>query len=517
MLQSGTDTWLLPESLAIRDLLDALRTEFDTSTNQEYATTVVYADTFDWRLYQQGYILRCQDRTWTLVNDDLHEVAFAENGPELGQACSAREFPTGRLRDLLSPLIGIRSLLPLATVNLKGMLIRLLNKDEKTVARLVVEEQSTPTSPGAPCIHLASVRGYDREAAAVRRVLAAKGIVQAVSPLSGFHLGCRTAGRTPLDYTSKFAIDLDEESTARQAMVQIYLALLAQIRRNIPGAMHDLDSEFLHDLRVAIRRTRSGLSLVKQVMAPDAVLKFKKSFSQLGSLTGPTRDLDVYLLKEEEYLALLPESLRPGLVEFFTGLATRRRVEQAKLARALRAKKHKAMLASWQQYLESEESTPAPRAGMPVRELANRIIHRHFRHVLEEGGTLDASTPDSDVHRLRIQCKKLRYAMEFFSSLYTRDAIGQLVRQLKKLQDILGTFNDLSVQQLMLRHSLDGLGGGACRRNLDMAAALGGLMQSLYQQQQELRTHFAEVFTQFSDPATIALVDELFRKKQESS
>jgi hypothetical protein len=50
---------------------------------------------------------------------------------------------------------------------------------------------------------------------------------------------------------------------------------------------------------------------------------------------------------------------------------------------------------------------------------------------------------------------------------------------------------------------------------LELAAALGGLMQPLYQQQQELRSHFAEAFDQFSDPATTALFRELFRKQQE--
>jgi CHAD domain-containing protein len=91
-----------------------------------------------------------------------------------------------------------------------------------------------------------------------------------------------------------------------------------------------------------------------------------------------------------------------------------------------------------------------------------------------------------------------------------------VVRQLKKLQDILGSFNDLSVQQEMLRLTLEELRAGS-RRNLELAAALGGLMQSLYQEQLELRRHFAEAFDQFSDPATTALFHELFRKKQESS
>ena len=132
-----------------------------------------------------------------------------------------------------------------------------------------------------------------------------------------------------------------------------------------------------------------------------------------------------------------------------------------------------------------------------------------------DGKALGADTADPEIHRLRIQCKKLRYALEFFSSLYPEEEIHLVVRQLKRLQDILGAFNDLSVQQQMLRHSLKEFQAGS-RRNLELAAALGGLMQSLFQEQQELREHFTEAFTQFSDPANTALFNELFQDRQES-
>ena len=89
-----------------------------------------------------------------------------------------------------------------------------------------------------------------------------------------------------------------------------------------------------------------------------------------------------------------------------------------------------------------------------------------------------------------------------------------LLRQLKKLQDILGTFNDLSVQQQLLQHTLGGLNAQS-RGSLETAAALGGLMQSLFIEQQALRTHFAETFALFSDPENTSMVSTLFGKKQE--
>lgn len=517
MQSPGTDTWFMPDSLQASKLLSVLAEAFGVVAAPEYSATVVYADSFDWRLFRQGYLLHCHNHAWTLYHGDSGEVTVQQGGPELKRCCFARDFPPGGLRELLTPLLGVRCLLPLASVALLGRQIRLLNRDEKTVARIVFEEQRVASGqPAFRMLRLFGIRGYEQSLFAVRRILEEHGINQPVSPLIGFEQGCQEAGRRPLDYTSKFAIELHAGHTARQAMVGIYRQLLATINRNIPGVVEDYDSEFLHDLRVAIRRTRSGLSLVKNVLPGTVVEKFKKDFGALGSVTGPTRDLDVYLLEQDMYLARLPTNLQPALRVFFEGLALRRQAEQKKMARLLQSKKYRAILNAWGRYLASEDREPAPAAGMDIGHLASRIIFRRFKRVMKDGKALDTATPDPEVHRLRIQCKKLRYTIEFFSTLYPAEDIQTVVRQLKKLQDILGEFNDLSVQQQMLRHCLEGLRAGSTP-NLEQAAALGGLMQSLFQQQQELRTHFAEAFSLFGDPANIALFNDLFRNRQEPS
>jgi len=514
MQQPGTDTWFLPDSLQIDVLLSALARELGAVAAPEYSATVVYADSFDWRLFQQGYILHCHDRAWTLYHGDSGAVTVQQGGPELKRSCFARDFPPGYLREQLEPLLAVRCLLPLATVQVAGRQVRLLNRDEKTVARIVFEEQRLAAAgPVFRMLRLFCIRGYDQELASVRRILAENGVNLPASPLIGFEEGCKAVGRRPLDYSSKFVMELDANNTAGQAMARIYGHLLTAVSRNIPGVLEDLDTEFLHDFRVGIRRIRSGLSLVKNVLPTSIADAFKKDIGLLGSITGPTRDLDVYLLKKDSYLARLPASLQPGLASFFADLVVQRRAEHGKMVRALRSKKSRTILNTWKRYFASKGREPGPSDGMAAKELAGKIIFRRFKRVMRDGKALDAATPDPEIHRLRIQCKKLRYALEFFSSLYPAAAIQLAVRQLKRLQDILGTFNDLSVQQQMLRHTLDGLRGA--RRNNELVAALGALMQSLFQEQQKLRGCFAEAFTPFSDPENTALFHELFRSKQE--
>ncbi|MGD9947803.1 MAG: CHAD domain-containing protein [Desulfobulbus sp.] len=514
----GTETWLIPEEIETEQLLTALESVFTVESLPEYNAQVNYVDTFDWRLYRQEYLLHNHGPSWTLYHGESCEVTLQQGGPLVTPPCFAEDFPLGRLREALDPILGIRCLLPIAAVRLSGRQYRLLNQDEKTVVRLVIEWQRPEgRKVGFRLVRLFAVRGYDRELSQAKAILVDNAIREEVSSLIGFEEACRSGGRYPLDYSSKFNLTLNPKSTARQAMREIYLVLVESMRRNIPGVLADWDIEFLHDLRVAIRRTRSGLSLVKQVLPATIVSRFKKEFAAFGSMTGPTRDLDVYLKDRQKYLDRLPPPLQPGLELFFNNLLKQRQTEQKKLTRRLQTKKITAIFDDWQRCLEQEDIHPAPLAGMPVKEVADPIISRHHKRVLRSGFSLDTTTPDEAVHRLRIQCKKLRYSMEFFSSLYPAEELQIVVKHLKKLQDILGVFNDLSVQQTMLRETLSKLSEKTpTKEHLAIAAALGGLMLSLYQEQRALRSHFKEAFTQFSDAETTHLCHQLFKKKQET-
>lgn len=518
MKPPDVDTWLIPDGLTVEQLVQAVASGFSLAALPEYAATVVYADSFDWRLYQRGYILHCHARAWTLYHGDSGEVTVQQGGPRLRAPCKPDDFPPGALQSLLVTLLGCRALLPVATVRLTGRQLRLLNSDDKTVARLVIEQQQpTGKGPVFRLVRVFAIRGYDEEVQRVHRILEANGVVATVSPLLGFEEGCRAAGRLPLDYSAKFSVALDQGMLARQAMIAIYSHLLATMERNIPGILQDWDSEFLHDFRVAIRRTRSGFSLVKGVLPEKTVNRFKRDFGLLGSLTGATRDLDVYLLMRRAYLARIPEALQDGLQAFFADMTLRRQVEQAKLTRALTSKKIQAILTAWKRYLQTTaDRKPAPEAAVPITAIAGRIILRRYKRVLKDGRALSADTPAETVHRLRIQGKKLRYAIEFFSGLYPEKEIQLVVRQLKSLQDILGSFNDLAVQQQVVHEFLARIAPQQAG-SLATAAALGALLQSLGTEQQALRARFAEIFAQFSAEENTVAFHSLFASKRDES
>lgn len=126
------------------------------------------------------------------------------------------------------------------------------------------------------------------------------------------------------------------------------------------------------------------------------------------------------------------------------------------------------------------------------------------------GKEINETSPDKNLHQLRIECKKLRYLLEFFTSLFPQDEIAFLIGQLKKLQDNLGRFNDLSIQQEKLNHFLEMIDVNESH-SLKIAAALGGLISRLNQEQCLERNNFKARFSAFSNPHNMALFKKLFR------
>ncbi|PIE56965.1 MAG: hypothetical protein CSA34_01300 [Desulfobulbus propionicus] len=467
-------------------------------------------DSFDWRLYTAGYMLWGSGREWVLQGLDPETSKVQGTGPVPGKRLFSWDFAASELKDRLEPILQKRAVLPLAAVQSKTRSLRVLNKDEKTVVLVCLEQLHTEkTENTRSLVHLGEVRGYGKELRRVRTCLHKKLVGEPVQDIPAFTLALDAVGRQPGDYSSTFVLELNAEQSAREAMVAIYLELLKTLRDNLDGVCRDLDSEFLHDLRVAVRRTRSGQALSKGVLPGEVVARFREEFAWVSSITGPTRDLDVCLLSEKEYAKRLPVVLQPGLKTFFEDVRQRRARVKAAMVRALKTPRFAQLLDDWEAVLTGERMAQSACADIPVLDLARKVIWKRYRRVLRDGLAITADTPDAELHRLRIQGKKLRYAIEFFSSLFPQKGVEQAIRRLKVLQKNLGDFNDLSVQQEMLTAYLAQLDPGS-RTRLMLGAAVGGLMSSLNSQQLQVRRNFANTFADFSGEQTTTLFHRLF-------
>jgi CHAD domain-containing protein len=307
-----------------------------------------------------------------------------------------------------------------------------------------------------------------------------------------------TGGVAPGAYTNKINVELSATMPARLALAAVLLRLLDTLEANVRGTARDIDTEFLHDLRVAVRRTRTALKLGAGLLPAGLASQYRPAFKWLGDLTTPTRDLDVHLLTFAAGAAELTSASPDDLAPFHDYLTRRRAAEQARLARALRSARFTELTTAWRGALEG---LTAPRHGPDAAQAAAKIIGHAHRRVLRRGSAITAESPPEDLHDLRKRCKELRYALEFFASLYDLPTHRRAVRELKGLQDCLGTYQDCQVQQEEIRViATEMLASG------DVSAtallAMGDLASHVGQRERQARGEFASRFAAFaSGPA----------------
>jgi len=284
------------------------------------------------------------------------------------------------------------------------------------------------------------------------------------------------------------------------------------MRVNEFGIIQDIDTEFLHDFRVAVRRTRSALGQIKEVFPAEDTNGFKAKFSEIGKATNELRDHDVYLLKEDSYKKMLPVDLRKGLDPLFDSLAAERTVAQRKCAGFFESDSYKKIISSWESFLNSTDTGTgnAKNADIPIIDVAKEHIWKKYSRIIKIGSKITNKTPGPKLHSLRIECKKLRYLLEFFTSLFPEDDIKNIIKHLKNLQDNLGDFNDLHVQQESLKTFLGTHNIGYDHSRANTQAAAGGLISVLYQKQLGVRMKFSDNFAEFSDKETSILFNKLF-------
>jgi CHAD domain-containing protein len=349
-------------------------------------------------------------------------------------------------------------------------------------------------------LEVVPIRGYESECSRIIDFVRSHLPVEEVSA-SEVVTALEMVGRTPCDYSSKLRVQLEPGMAACEAAREIFRKLLDAMLVNEKGARLDLDSEFLHDFRVAVRRTRAALAQLKGVIPPEMRNRFRPEFSWLGSLTGPSRDLDVYLLKMPDYRNSVPQSARDHLEPLTDFLVAKKAAERERLIEALDSERYRKLMTDWRAVLhvESDSASDASAAGTPIKAAASKRIWKIYRRVLKMGAREGGSVEVEVLHRLRIECKKLRYMMEFFRTLYEPKELQGLIKILRRLQDNLGDFNDCEVQQVQLRE----FAGAMMDRGgfpPETFMALGCLVERLETRQAEELDRFAECFGDFSRP-----------------
>jgi CHAD domain-containing protein len=269
------------------------------------------------------------------------------------------------------------------------------------------------------------------------------------SALPGIGQALRKAGASPARHTSKLARvlgeagrpaegDGDPVAKVRDGVVAQYEAILA----SDPGVRLGEDPEALHQLRVATRRSRAILRAARGLIAADWTEPLRAELKWLGGLLGPVRDLDVLLEHLDSAAASLEEEDARAYRRLRARLVAARHGARQTLLEGLRSERYFQLVDT----LAGGADAPAGDLPTPLPEIACNAYGR-LRKVVR---ALPGRPADEELHRVRIEVKRARYAAELASpDLGKRGA--RLIERAKVVQDLIGDHQDAVVAEQRLR------------------------------------------------------------------
>lgn len=262
------------------------------------------------------------------------------------------------------------------------------------------------------------------------------------------------------------SVELEPAARADESARLILGALNDEMRANESDILLDEDPRALHRFRIAVRRTRTITGELESVFEPIVHDRFVPDFKWLARLTGPVRDLDVFTAQVEALSEDLDDADRRQLKPVFDMIEADRKEEFAVLEEGLKSEQYRSLMSDWNTHLQGSTPSddPPPDASTLTMTVATRAIWKVFNKVVSRGEKVLAmpDLPAPNVHKLRISCKKLRYLIEAFESLFDPNRLEPIVKDLRAIQTDLGDFHDLAVQRARLdgyRGRLEGADG----------------------------------------------------------
>ena len=407
--------------------------------------TSTYFDTRKRKLKQHGLVLRVRQtggkhiQTIKKVSAGLDrgewETEVKDGDPDLGEADGTplQEIASKKLRRKLRPIFKTSVRRITLPVRSKGSEIELAIDRGEIVVRgrsSRIEEIELELKRGRP-------RDLFQVARAVERKLAAELYLRGKAE-RGYDLV--DSG----DEQAVFAqpIKLNGRMSAIAGFKAIAHATLHHFSGNI-DAVRNLDPEGVHQMRVGLRRLRAAISLFSDMVAGAKTEQIKAELKWLTNQLARAREIDVFLQEKVEPVAgkINP---RRGIKAIEREFASRRDEALERARSAVSSGRCRAMLVELLEWIEAQDGRGED-AKLEVGEFATELLNRRVKKIRKDGKSLQDMSPQKR-HKLRIKAKKIRYAVEFFESLFPgkreQRELTRLSRHLKKIQSALGSLND---------------------------------------------------------------------------
>ena len=292
------------------------------------------------------------------------------------------------------------------------------------------------------------------------------------------------------------------------ALRKILTYQLQRFREQLPGVHGDIDTEFVHQARVATRRMRSALRLLRDAVPGNTGAYLAGELKWLGGMFGPVRDLDVFLLNVSRFQGQIkhfPGKKKKALEDW---IEEQRRAPLKALQAALESPRYKTFERRLGGFLEKPlPARPrAPLAVKPVGDIAPAAIQEKWAAVLTQGNKVLAKPTLKRFHRLRVQMKKLRYATEFMGPAYD-GTLAPFIDRTVEIQNCLGELQDTVFTSGFIQDLLDHWKGKLV--DPDLIFIFGEVYQlqgEIARQRQEM---FSKIWERFSSEETIRLLKEI--------
>ncbi|MGR5063930.1 CHAD domain-containing protein [Photobacterium sp. DNB22_13_2] len=252
----------------------------------------------------------------------------------------------------------------------------------------------------------------------------------------------------------KSAVQLSPEVEIHLPTYHFLVNEFEHARRHELGIIRDDHEEFIHQYRVALRRTRSLINQLSPLFHRQEKEVLKECLRQLMQHTNLMRDLDVFLLNMEQYFSLLEHQHHKGLTRFFDDIQSQRRKSLKYLKGWLKSGEYKSVCKKIITQFDNMRDNPTAEGQLECNTTAHSFLWHQFKQIESQCHNIDDNSDDTIIHQLRIDCKKFRYLLEYFAPVLPVKETEQQISQLKILQDRLGSFNDSSVQLNFFKHYL---------------------------------------------------------------
>lgn len=478
-----------------------------------------FLDTFDWRLFNHRSALLSMNSVGkgerSLVWLDL-DSGEAKRVMMIEGAAPIRlgDFPSGPFRDDLKPVIDVRALIPVLDMRLQIARQEGRTETARSVATIEIRSCELRSGKGSWVDVTLTPKGREEEIwKAMLSDLKREMGVPDESLKAAYSRWLGHAGKRPGDYSSKIRLGYDPTMTTVGAAMAIYTSLINVMELNVAGVLEDLDSEFLHDFRVAVRRTRSAIGAIKQVFHRSVKAPFRAEFAWLGKVTGPVRDLDVYLLDLDRQMKRFARPIAAQLANYRAFVEARRDQAFEEMVVQLRSPRFKRLMKEWRAFVHGgyRSHEMGDKANLAAVDTSSAWVWKAYRRLVRKGSSIHVGSPAERLHELRILGKKTRYLMEFFRSAHDPKRINPLIKQVKQLLEVLGDFNDLAVQRSHI--AIDAVSVASLQDGHQIVLALGHLDAYLELQQKRVRDSFRHYWARFDSRENHRMFRELFDRK----